>query len=196
MIGKAVLWILGPTRTPWSKSEKITITREGTSFVASAVTLVLIYTVIQQQEQLYFEQIDKNLVLLLDALVMPIVLWVFLLILRRDDDKDAVFQTLSWLYRAWTVQLLLLWFWALVLKQNKILSHQEAPIPTNFSLVLVVTTIMVSVMVAVSMRRGKESWVNILCAWGIYWCATLISQKLGIPTASEHPWWAPNIEFS
>ena len=133
-----------------------------------------------------------NLAFLLDTLVIPISLSVLLLLLGRSADLNAVSQTLSWLYRAWTLQLLLVWFWALVLKQSNILSSDEGPIVTNFSVVLVGTATTVSALTVVSMRQGGESWKNILSACTVYYLLTLVSWMLRIPAAGA-AWWAPDI---
>ena len=193
LVREVVLWILGPTRAPWSGREEQTITRGGAAVFGSAAALAAIYWGIVGHQQLYFEPINPNLALLLDTLVVPIALSVLLLLLGRAADLNAVFQTLSWLYRAWTLQLLLVWFWALVLKQSDILSPDEGPVVTDFSVVLVVTAIIVSALTAVSMRRGDESWQNILSAGAVYCLATLVSWMLRIPTVGVVAWWAPDI---
>ena len=193
LVREVVLWILGPTRAPWSGREEQTNTREGGAVFGSAAALAAIYWGIVGRQQLYFEPINPNLVLLLDTLIIPIALSVLLLLLGRGANLNAVFQTLSWLYRAWTLQLLLVWFWALVLKQSDILSADEGPVVTDFSVVLVVTAITVSALTAVSMRRGDESWKNILSAWAVYCLATLVSWMLRIPTVGTTAWWAPDI---
>ena len=193
LVGEVVLWILGPTRAPWSGREEQKNTREGVAVCGSATALAAIYWGIVGRQQLYFEPIDRNLVLLLDTLIIPIGLSVLLLLLGRAADWNAVFQTLSWLYRAWTLQLLLVWFWALVLKQLDILSPAEGPVVTDFSVVLAVTAITVSALTAMSMRRGNENWRNILSAWAVYCLATLVSWMLGIPAVGAAAWWAPDI---
>ena len=192
-VREVVLWVLGPTRAPWSGREEQTNTREGVAVFGSAAALAAIYWGIVGRQQLYFEPIDGNLVLLLDTLVIPIVLSLLLLLLGRAADLNAVFQTLSWLYRAWTLQLLLVWFWALVLKQLDILSPVESPVVTDFSVVLAVTAIIVSALTAMSMRRGNENWRNILSAWAVYCFATLISWMLSIPAVGAAAWWAPDV---
>ena len=193
LIREVVFWILGPTRAPWSSMEEQTNTREGATVVGSAATLVATYTGIVGCQQLYFESVDPNLLLLLDMLVIPIFLSLLLRLLKRAADYNAVFQTLSWLYRAWTLQFLLFWFWALVLKQFDILETAEGPIVTNFSVVLAVTALIVSFLTAVSMRRGAEHWKNILFALGVYCLATCVSWMLRIPAVGVTAWWAPDI---
>lgn len=192
LVREVVLWILGPTRAPWSGREEQTKTREGVAVFGSAAALAAIYWGIVGRQQLYFEPINPNLVLLLDTLIIPIALSMLLLLLGRASDLNSVFQTLSWLYRAWTLQLLFVWFWALVLKQSDILSPDDSPVVTNFSVVLVVTAITVSALAAVSMRRGNESWQNILSAWAVYCLATLVFWMLRIPTVGAIAWWAPD----
>ena len=193
LVREVVLWILGPTRAPWSGGAEGTNTREGATVLASATALVVTYRAIVGRQQLYFESIDPNIVFLLDTFVIPVVLSMLLLLLGRAADLNAVFQTLSWLYRAWTLQLLLVWFWALVLKQSAILSPAEGPVVTDFSVVLVVTAIIVCALTAVSLRRGDERWQNILRAWAVYCLATLVSWMLRIPAVSAAAWWAPDI---
>ena len=194
LVSNIVLWILGPTNAPWSGRGEQTNIREGSNILVSAATLVTIYHGIVRYQQLYFEAIDPNIVFLLDTIIIPIALSVLLLLLGRSSDLNAVFQTLSWLYRAWTLQLLLIWFWALILKQSDILSACEGPLVTDFSLVLAVTSIFVALLTAVSMRRGNESMQNILSACAVYFIATLVSWALRIPTAGA-AWWAPDIRL-
>ena len=191
IVREVVLWILGPTRAPWSGNEEQIRIREGFTILFSAVVLATTYNVIVGNQDLYFKSIDSNLLFLLDMLIIPIALSVMLSLLGRTADLNAVFQTLSWLYRVWTLQLLLVWFWALILKQSNILSSDECPVATNFSVVLVFTAIIVSVLTALSMHRGGERWGNILSAWAVYFIATLCSWAIGIP-AADAAWWAPD----
>ena len=193
LVSDLVLWILRPTRAPWSGKEEQANTKKAFDFLASATPLGMVYWGIVGRQQLYFESIDLNLVFLLDTLVIPIVLSVLLSLLVRAADSNAVFRTLCWLYRVWALQLCLIWVWALILKQYDILSPTEGPVVTDFRVVLVVTTIIVSALTAWSMRRGDESWQNIWCAWAVYCIATLVSWVLSIPAVGDAAWWAPDI---
>ena len=192
MIRTVVLWVLGPTQAPWAKKNKTAIAKEGMSLPVSAVALAVVYwEFVERRQLLYFEPIDVNLVFFFDTLVLPILLSLALLLLGLAPNTNAVLQTLSWIYRAWTLQLLLVCSWALVLKQYPISEYGDAPTLTDFRVVLLVTAIVVSGLVVVSMLRGKESWQNIVSACVVYWIAVAASGFLGVPTAGEFPWWAP-----
>ena len=190
LILDVALWIIGPTRAPWSRVND----REGLILLGSATALTATYRAIVGSQQLYFEPVDANLVLLLDTLLIPIVLSAMLSLLGRSASVGAVCRTLSWLYRAWTLQVLLLWFWALALKQVSILSAAQGPVVSNFSVALLSTGMVVAALTAVSMRRGDEGWQNILSALAVYGVATFASWELRIPAVGLMAWWAPDIE--
>ena len=186
------LWILRPTRAPWTANGEQRYV-EGATLVGSAALLACAYATVKARQQLFFEPLDANLVFLLDTIIIPIALSMALRLLRRTDDWRAVLQTLSWLYRAWTLQILLVWFWALALKQHEVASVKDGPMVTDFSVVVAITAVFVSGLVAASMRNGKESWQNVGSALAVYCLATLASRILNIPVVSELPWWAPDV---
>ena len=188
-----LLWILRPTRAPWTGRGEPRHAVEGATLVGSAGLLAGTYATVRTRQQLFFGPLDANLVVLLDTIIIPIALSVALRLLRRTDDWRAVPQTLSWLYRAWTLQFFLVWFWALALKQYGIASVADGPVVTDFSVVVAITAVIVSGLAAASMRRGHESWQNVGSALAVYCLATLASRMLNIPVVSSLPWWAPDV---
>ena len=188
-----LLWILRPTRAPWTGNGEQRHAVEGAAFVGSAGLLAGAYATVSARQQLFFLPLDVDLVFLLDMIIIPIALSVALRLLRRTDDWRAVPQTLSWLYRAWTLQFLLVWFWALALKQYRIASVTDVPVVTDFSVVVAITAVIVSGLAAASMRGGQESWQNVGSALAVYCLATLASRILNIPVVSKLPWWAPDV---
>ncbi len=190
---EVILWIVRPTRAPWTGNREQGHVVEGATLAGSAGLLTGAYATVRARQQLFFGPLDANLVFLLDTVIIPIALSVALRLLRRTDDWRAVPQTLSWLYRAWTLQFLLVWFWALALKQYGIASVADGPVVTDFSVVVVVTAVIVSGLAAASMRGGRESWQNVGSALAVYCLATLASRILNIPVVSALPWWAPDV---
>ncbi len=188
-----LLWILRPTRAPWTGKGEQTHAVEAATVVGSAGLLAGAYATVRARQQLFFGPLDADLVFLLDTIIIPIALSVALRLFRRTSDWSAVPQTLSWLYRAWTLQLFLVWFWALALKQYGIVSVADCPMVTDFSVVVAITAVIVSGLAAASMRGGQESWQNVCSALAIYCLATLASRMLNIPVVSRLPWWAPDV---
>ena len=162
--------------------------------MGSGALLTLAYSNIAGRGELFLKEIDSHLLLLLAVVVLPVVLSVLLILIRRSDDWRVVFPTLGWLYRTWTLQLVLVWFWALLLRHNEVASGEDCPAFSNFYLALCVTMMLVSILTGLSMRRGKERWPEIFSVWILYWIVTVSSFLLGVPELSPNGyWWAPDL---
>ena len=190
-------WMLAPELAPWSgTNESLGKLGAGKFLLELSMYpgLIAIY-VWGNGRFVYFKDDDSSLATfyLVSALLPIIVSVTYQLLPRGQLTVQQSFLALTWIYRAWAFQLVLLFVWARILTVNNVerdlIHFPYVHIYGNFNVAVVVCALVVGILLCIKMRKAGESWINVLAIVLMYGVCTLLIRVLHVPPLPKSAYW-------